>query len=164
MYQWHKEPGHQTQEHWPKGLFSLQVLSVHIQEQDPNLVIIPFFAKIIFMEFWRLFLCVLDFAKFSGLFFYMFWDINLKHGIYLVGSVTRQVRVSFQLGHFDLLYLYSECLDLCWFSSWLGNFWPSGGQKHSEGGVSRAPSQRTVFWTFFNMLWDINLKLGIYIL
>ena len=27
--------------------------------------------------------------------------------------------------------------------------WPSGGQKHSEGVVSRAPSQRKVFWTFY---------------
>ena len=60
-------------------------------------------------------------------------------------------------------HLYSECLDLYWFSSWLCNLWPSGGQKHSEEGVSRVPSQRTVFRTFFNMLWDINLKHGIYI-
>ena len=28
-------------------------------------------------------------------------------------------------------------------------FWPSGGQKHSEGVVSRAPSQRKVFWIFY---------------
>ena len=34
-------------------------------------------------------------------------------------------------------------------SSWLGNFWSSCGQKHSVRGVSRAPSQRKVFWTFF---------------
>ena len=46
-------------------------------------------------------------------------------------------------------HLYNECLDHHWFSSWLGNFWPSGGQKHSEGVVSRAPSQRKVFWTFY---------------
>ena len=31
----------------------------------------------------------------------------------------------------------------------VGHFWPSGGQKHSEGVVSRAPSQRKVFWTFY---------------
>ena len=42
-----------------------------------------FFSKILFSEFWRLFLRILDFAKFSGVFFYMFWDIILKHGIYI---------------------------------------------------------------------------------
>ena len=47
------------------------------------------------------------------------------------------------------LVLYCECLDPYWFSSWLGNFWPSGGQKHLKGGVTRAPSQRKVFRTFF---------------
>ena len=40
-------------------------------------------VKILFSEFWRLFLCVLDFSKFSGLFFYMIWDISLKLGIYM---------------------------------------------------------------------------------
>ena len=39
------------------------------------------FFKILFSEFWRLFLCSLDFSKFSGLFFYRFWYINLKLGI-----------------------------------------------------------------------------------
>ena len=42
-----------------------------------------FFAKILFLEFWLLFLHVLDFVKFSGLFFYMFWYISLKLGIYM---------------------------------------------------------------------------------
>ena len=46
-------------------------------------------------------------------------------------------------------HLYCECLDPYWFSSWLGNFWPSGGQKHLKGGVTRAPSQQKVFRTFF---------------
>ena len=35
----------------------------------------------------------------------------------------------------------SECLDPYCLLSCLDNFWPSGGQKHSKGGVSRAPSQ-----------------------
>ena len=39
--------------------------------------------KILFSEFCWLFLCVLDFSKFSGLVFYMFWDISLKLGIYM---------------------------------------------------------------------------------
>ena len=42
-------------------------------------------------------------------------------------------------------------------------FWPSGGQKHLKGGVTRAPSQRKVFRVFLYMLWDISFKLGIYI-
>ena len=42
-----------------------------------------FMWKILFSEFWRLFLCVMDFSKFSGLFFYMYWDISLKLGIYM---------------------------------------------------------------------------------
>ena len=42
-------------------------------------------------------------------------------------------------------------------------FWPSGGQKHLKGGVTRAPSQRKVFQTFLYLLWDISFKLGIYI-
>ena len=40
-----------------------------------------------------------------------------------------------------VIVMNSECLDPYWFLSCLGNFWPSGGQKHSKGGVSRAPSQ-----------------------
>ena len=42
----------------------------------------------------------------------------------------------------------SECLDPYWLLSCLGNFWPSGGQKHSKGGVSRAPSQRHMRFEF----------------
>ena len=61
------------------------------------------------------------------------------------------------------IHLYCECLDLYWFSSWLGNFWPSCRQKHVKGGVTRAPSQRKAFRTFLYMFWDISLKLGIYI-
>ena len=82
---------------------------------------------------------------------------------HLVGGVTRQVRVSFQSRHFALLYSQKEVNFLhSWpqkwyrslrfgahtyivsvltpyrFSSWLGNFWPSGRKKHSEGAVSRA--------------------------
>ena len=37
-----------------------------------------FFSKIIFSEFWRLILRVLDFSEFSGLFFCILWHINLK--------------------------------------------------------------------------------------
>ena len=38
---------------------------------------------------------------------------------------------------------------LTWFSSWLGDFWPYGGRKHSEGGVCWVPSQRKIIWCFF---------------
>ena len=49
----------------------------------------------------------------------------------------------------DLVHTHLLCLDPYWFSSWLGNFWPSGGQKHLKGGVTRAPSQWKVFRNFF---------------
>ena len=42
--------------------------------------------------------------KFSELFLYMFWDINLKLGIHLVDSATHWVRVSSQSAQSDLLY------------------------------------------------------------
>ena len=42
----------------------------------------------------------------------------------------------------------SECLDPYWFLSCLGNFWPSGGQKHSKRGVSRAASQQHMRFEF----------------
>ena len=54
-------------------------------------------------------------------------------------------------------HLYSECLDLYWFSSWLADFWPSGGRKHSEGGVSRAPSQQKIIWCFFSTCFEISI-------
>ena len=55
-------------------------------------------------------------------------------------------------------HLYCECLDPYWFSSWLGNFWPSGGQKHLKGGVTRAPSQWKVFRTFFVHVWRYQFE------
>ena len=45
----------------------------------------------------------------------------------------------------------------------LGQFLALWWTKNLKGGVSRAPSQRKVFWTFLYMFWDISLKLGIYI-
>ena len=42
-----------------------------------------FFAKVVLLEFWWLFMHILDFAKFSELFSLIFWDIDLKHGIYI---------------------------------------------------------------------------------
>ena len=32
---------------------------------------------------------------------------------------------------YNYTHLYSKCLDLYWFASWLGVFWPSGGHKQS---------------------------------
>ena len=50
-------------------------------------------------------------------------------------------------------HLNCECLDSYWFSSWLGYFWPSGGQKHLKGGVTRAPS---LFCTCFEIsVWNL---------
>ena len=39
----------------------------------------------------------------------------------------------------------------------VGKFWPSGGQKHLKGGVTRAPSQREVFRTFFCTCCEISV-------
>ena len=64
-----------------------------------------FFAKIVFSEFWRLFLRVLDFAKFSGFFLHVLRYQFETWYIHLIGGVACQVRVSFQSGHFDLLYI-----------------------------------------------------------
>ena len=55
------------------------------------------------------------------------------------------------------IHLYCKCLDPYWFSSWLGNFWHSGGQKHLKGGVTRAPSQWKVFRTFFCKCCEISV-------
>ena len=116
------------------------------------------------------------FLKFYGLFFYMFWDISLKLGIYMQ-QVVLHVNFEFHSNRDTLTYFtaknrsksficihglknHIEAPDLVhtlilWVSwsllilSWLGNFWPSGGQKHLKGGATRAPSQRKVFQTFF---------------
>ena len=151
--------------------------------------------KILFSEFWRLFLCVLDFSKFSGLFFYMFWDISLKLGIYMQ-QVVLHVRFEFHSNQDTLTYFTAKnrsksfiCIHglknhieapdlvhtLILWVSWsllifvmVGNFWPSGGQKHLKGGVTRAPSQRKVFQTFFVHVvryqcetWHIHLVGGV---
>ena len=71
---------------WPAEYFSISV---------------PFFVKTLFSEFWRLFLWVLDFSKFSGLFFLHVLRYQFETCyIHAVGGATRQVRVSFQSGHF----------------------------------------------------------------
>ena len=113
--------------------------------------------------------------KFSRHLLYMLWDISLKLGIY-IWWVVSHVKFEFnsnldtltylaakigqshlsafmalkvmQRLHFWYTHSNSECLDPCWFLSSLGNFWPSGGQKHSKGGVSRAPSQRHMRFEF----------------
>ena len=109
-------------------------------------------------------------------FFYMFWDISLKYvytcsrWCYTSSSSFIPIRTLWptlqpEIGQSHLsafmslkiikrpqiwyTHLYCECLDPYWFSSWLGNFWPSGGQKHLKGGVTRAPSQCKVFQTLF---------------
>ena len=39
----------------------------------------------------------------------------------------------------------------------VGQFWPSGGQKHLKGGISRAPNQWIVFRTFFCTCCEISV-------
>ena len=64
-------------------------------------------VKILFSEFWRLFLCVLDFSKFSGLFFYMFWYISLKLGIYMQ-QVVLHVKFEFHSNRDTLTYFTAK--------------------------------------------------------
>ena len=56
-------------------------------------------------------------------------------------------------------HLYCECLGPYWFLSWLGNFWPSGGQKHLKGGVissQLAKSFQDIFCTCFKTsVWNL---------
>ena len=49
-------------------------------------------------------------------------------------------------------HLCSESLDPYLFWSLLGNFWPSGGQKHSEVGFSRVISQWKISGLFVHVL------------
>ena len=57
-------------------------------------------------------------------------------------------------------YLHSKCLELYWFSSWLGNFWPLGGHKHSERGSQQSSPPPESFLSFFSTcfkIWTWNL-------
>ena len=109
---------------------------------------------------------ILDFSKFSGLFFYMFWDISLKLGIYMQ-QVVLHVKFEFHsnrdtLTYFtaknrsksficihglknhieasDLVYALILCLDPYWFSSWLGNFGPLADKNTWKGVLLELPA------------------------
>ena len=51
---------------------------------------------------------------------------------------------------------YSKCLELYWFSSWLGNLWPLGGHKHSEGGSQQSTPPPDSFLSFFSTCFEIG--------
>ena len=99
----------------------------------------------------------------------MFWDISMKLGLYMQWVVSH-VKFEFHsnletLTYFtaknrsksficihgfknyieasDLIHSNSECLDPYWLLSCLGNFWPSGGQKHSKGELVELPASDT---------------------
>ena len=123
-------------------------------------------------------------------YFYMFWDISLKLGIYMQ-LVVLHVKFEFHSNRDILTYFTAKnrsksfiCINglknhieasdlihtLILWVSWsllifvlVGNFWPSGGQKHLKGGVTRGPGQRKISGLILHMLWDISLKIGIYI-
>ena len=112
--------------------------------------------------------------KISQTFLYMFWDISLKLGIY-IKLVVSHVKFEFHsnldsLTYFtaknrsksficihglktyieapDLVHTQIVSLPLLIFVMLGQYFWPSGGQKHSKGEVSRAPSQRHMRFEF----------------
>ena len=109
---------------------------------------------------------------------------------YLAGSATHQVRVSSQSGYSGLLYsqkwvkvifviyglknfiiafrfgTYSyiaSVLNLTAFCHVCAMFGPLVATNTQKGDLSRAPRHRKVFWAFFHMFWDMNLKSGVHI-
>ena len=63
-----------------------------------------FFQKSYFRKFGDYFCAFWILRSFPGFFLHVLRYHFETWYIHLVGSVTRQVRVSFQSGHFDLLY------------------------------------------------------------
>ena len=110
--------------------------------------------------------------------------------IHLIGRVTRQVRVSFQSEHFDLLYSQKK-VKVIFLHSWPQKlyrglrfgahtyivsvltttdfrhswtiFGPLMDKNTPKGELVELPASEKFSGLFFNMLWDINLKLSIYI-
>ena len=110
--------------------------------------------------------------------------------IHAVGGVARQVRVSFQSGHFDLLYS-QKWVKVIYLHSWpyksyrglrFGThtyivsvliltdfrhgwaiFGPLTDKNTWKGVLLELPASEKFSRLFLYMLWDINLKLGIYI-
>ena len=134
---------------------------------------VRFFVIILFSEFWQLFLCVLDFSKFSGLFFLHVLRYQFETWyIHAVCGVTRQVQVSFQSGHFDLLYrglrfgthtyIVSELIPTDFCHGW-AIFGPLVDKNTWKGMSLELPVSEEFSGFFLYMFWDISLKLGIYI-
>ena len=154
-----------------------------------------FCQKIIFWILAIIFVRFGFFSKFSGLFFYMFWDISLKLGIYMQWVVLH-VKFEFRSNRDTLTYFTAKnrsksfiCINglknhieasdlvhtLILWVSWSVVFFVMVGQflalwrtKHLKGGVTRAPSQRKVFRTFFVDVvryqfatWQIHLVGGV---
>ena len=121
-------------------------------------------------------------SAFSGLFFNMLWDINLKLGIHSVGGTTCRVWVASQLGKFDLVYSQK------WVRPIFCNHGLINQDKFFKFGTQVACCILLdissvfckniifrilpiifvrfgffeVFRVFFYMFWDISLKLGVY--
>ena len=99
----------------------------------------------------------------------MLWDISLKLGIYMacsrwcytssssfipIGTLWPTLQPKIGQSHLSAFmalkiilrpqiwytHLYCECLDPYWFSSWLGNFWPSGRQNTWKGVLLGLPA------------------------
>ena len=71
-------------------------------------------------------------------------------------------RLSYRAFRFGT-HVNSRCLELYWFSSWLCNFWPLGGHKHSKKGISAELPATGKYLSLFYMFWDMNSKSGTHI-
>ena len=72
----------------------------------------------------------------------------------------KRPRVKNHIGASNLVHTLILCLDPYWFSSWLGNFWPSGRQNTWKGVFLELPASEKFARLCLYMLWDISLKLG----
>ena len=112
------------------------------------------------------------------------FEISIWNLVYITSR--HRVRVSSQSGYPDLLYskkicqsnfssfmastiiqtpqtwytpLHSKCLELCWFSSWLGNCWPLSGYKPSERVSQQSSPPLESFLIFFVYVLKYELEI-----
>ena len=75
--------------------------------------------------------------------------------IFFIYGLNRYVDLAFSFGtHFYIASVLS-CTDL----SWLGNFWPLGGHKHSERGSQQSSPPLEIFQIFFSTCFWYELEI-----
>ena len=159
---------------WPAVYFSTQV---------------PFFVKVSFSEFWRLFLCVLDFSKFSGLFSTCFeisvwnlvytcsmWCYTSSSSFIPIGTLWSTLQPKIGQSHLSAFmalksyrglrfgthtYIVSVLILTDFRHGW-AIFGPLADKNTWKGVLLELPASEKFSGLFLYMLWDISLKLGIY--